>query len=197
MYDGRAFARLVSHDRWHHPAVADLRCKEEGSDYHDLPKLPIWLLKDDALQVDVILSKLRGFATHGSPLETFARTWPGIVQIRSKVSEALAPSDFETSKRAIPFEWLNIYDPSDLIASKLTSFSGRFNKDLSGICPVEIPIRSSINVASSHVKYFHGRPIFKDIIRWMEDGDKSFGEIRSTTDLSSSRIVLRRLYQRS
>jgi hypothetical protein len=27
----------------------------------------------------------------------------------------------------------------------------------------------------------------------MEDGDKSFGEIRSTTDLSSSRIVLRRL----
>jgi hypothetical protein len=170
MYDGAAFARFMSYRRWHHPALDKLKCapnvgsrdalvsasqetavsasravadpsdpitaSEAGNDanqadidsYVDCPKCPNWLPEDASLDRARLFSKLRGLVTYGSPLETFAKTWPAIVQLRDKI-------DFNRD-----FEWVNIYDPTDIVAPVLQSF-GHADPNQRGVFrPKNVPV---------------------------------------------------------
>jgi len=117
MLDKHAMARLVTANRWMNPDFQSFKDTPSSpdSDYPDEPKCPLWLSDTDCLNQLAIFKKLRGLVTYGSPIETFARTWPAIVHIDPNT---LSPG----AKLRNDFEWLNIYDPVDVIASKIKSF---------------------------------------------------------------------------
>jgi DNA polymerase family A len=117
MYDGVSFARFMSLNRWESTKIAKIRMDIDERwraepRFQDDPKCPSWLRVGDALDLRQVFSRCRGFVTWGSPFETFAHLWPAVVQIGRRANENMQAN----------FEWINFYDPSDIIASDLTSF---------------------------------------------------------------------------
>lgn len=75
------------------------------------PPRPEWLAADDAIDRARVFARLRGFLTYGSPLETFASLWPAIVSLNRDES-VFAPD----------FEWINVVDPTDPVATEIRHF---------------------------------------------------------------------------
>jgi hypothetical protein len=171
----------MSYDRWHHPALKQYHCKLAGDDYVDFPRTPVWLSEDDALDLKKLFSRLRGFVSYGSPLETFARTWPAIVQLNL------------TAIFSEKFEWLNFYDPVDFVASPLSSFSKQIDVSHQNVKLVDVPVRSSINIVTSHVKYVGSRRVMTDLIAWMMHPEKWFVDVKQYKSPSRFRIFGRHL----
>jgi hypothetical protein len=148
MLDKHAMARLVTANRWTHCDFQKFKAAPSSPDrdYPDEPKCPLWLSSSDGLDQKAIFAKLRGLITYGSPIETFARTWPAIVHIDPDAT-IVGP------KLPDEFEWLNIYDPVDVVASKITSF-GVSKPDERGVMkPKNLCFRSSKFILAAHTSY--------------------------------------------
>ena len=189
MYDGVGFARFMSYRRWHHKALDRLKVSVEeqnfenlseraeaellasakhsiSSSYLDCPKCPVWMPVAAELDTARIFSRLRGLITYGSPLETFARTWPAVIEINS---EAELPPDFE---------WINLYDPTDVVAPKLLLFKNAM--DDTKISPRNVEVDLSYFIGRSHIQYFalptdfRQHRVVSQLNSWMLDGTKRF-----------------------
>jgi len=132
------------------------------------PARPVWITDDDeVLYRDVLFGKLRGFVTYGSPLDKFAFLWRAIVPINKDTS--CWPPDFE---------WINVYDHTDPVASELTAFS--FNAPAGSPQPVSYPYKASRVLLLSHLKYLdfdkrRGPDQFVSrLVDWMLDGHSKF-----------------------
>jgi hypothetical protein len=178
MCDRNAFARLVSANRWNNSKFRfRTTYAPHDADYPDDPKQPMWLPRDAAVDLEKVFEKLRGMVTYGSPLETFARTWPAIVQINDDVS---------ASKE---FEWLNLHDPVDIVASRLVSY-GEANPSSTGeIKPKNILCRASQLVTHAHTGYLStkfsnaDKKILPTLLDWMIDGNRIFDPKNSELNL--------------
>jgi hypothetical protein len=188
MYDGKGFARLLTANRWKDdkfPFRAEKKSENRtpaNQGYPDEPKKPMWLEDEGAVDLDKVYAKLRGLITYGSPLETFARTWPAIVQINK---------DARVSK---DFEWLNLHDPVDIVASRLVSFGEASSTGRGEIKPKNILCRASQWVTHAHTSYLAtkfrnvDRRILPALLEWMIDGNKT---LDSKADSMSRRILPR------
>jgi hypothetical protein len=148
MLDGNAFARLITQNKWQDTRLDPYKTTlvPPSESYPDQPKCPLWLHPDSAVDMKLLLRGLRGLVTYGSPLETFARTWPAIVLIDR---QALQPGQ----KLSPDFEWLNLHDPVDVVASRLSSF-GFADSETKGIMkPKNLQCRSSCCILTAHTSY--------------------------------------------
>jgi hypothetical protein len=142
----------------------------------------MWLPDDAAVDLDKVYERLRGLVTYGSPLETFARTWPAIVQINDRA--------------AIPekFEWLKLHDPVDIVAWRLVSFGEADAKGFGEIKPKNLLCRASQWVTHAHTSYLAtkfrnaDRRILPAILDWMIVGSKAMDP---GDDVMSNRILPR------
>jgi hypothetical protein len=185
MYPEDAFARFMSFNRWYHPRFAYHNTIRVCADYPDKPHPPGWLRPDSALKTTNILERCRGFISWGSPLETFARTWPEMVHLNRTFA---APSNFE---------WINIYDPVDVVASTLTSY----NTVSEEFRPINFACRSSLLVLSAHTSYLNVKKaktkrVAPVLLNWMLQSDKTFLEVAGDAGLSSldnKQVFMRRV----
>jgi hypothetical protein len=187
MYPDSGFARFMGYNRWHHSRFRFRRNAADVGDYPDKPYKPTWLEASDGVDSALVLGGCRGFISWGSPLETFARTWRQMVHLRR---HSALPKDFE---------WINLYDPVDVVASPLTSYNNLSEKDR----PLNFPCRSSILILSAHTSYFisairnrHKRTA-PTILQWMLQTEKRFSDIATENNLkplSYSQICIRRAF---
>ena len=174
--NGNALACLLTKNQWENDRTEDLKTTVVLTDgdlaHPEQPKTPMWLGREDAIDRKRLFAHFRGFITWGSPLETFAQTWPAIMPVISEdpFSEA--------------FEWLNFYDPVDVVASPLCSFSTRAQTlSPNKLRPKNIPCRSSLSIASAHTAYFRHRNrkdaksrIGASVAAWIQSPEQSFEE---------------------
>jgi hypothetical protein len=167
MYNDRAFAKMLNFNRWHHAAFQRFKGVDHRScgSLRDEPRTPSWLLPEDAVKTEDIFLRLRGLITYGSPLEMFANVWPAIVHVKKRVS---VPREFE---------WINIFDPVDVVASPLSSFAFQ---DESGqtIRPTNVSCKASSLITSAHVKYWSARRPLREegllatVLDWILSGSE-------------------------
>ena len=103
------------------------------------PARPVWITDDqEVLDRRILFARLRGLVTYGSPLDKFAYLWRAIV-----------PLNKDTSVWNPAFEWINVYEHTDPVSSKLTAFSG-----LPGSPPpANHAYKASPILLLSHLKY--------------------------------------------
>lgn len=169
MCDEISAARLVTSNRWNDPNFAKWRANFEARSsvqYPSRPRRPIWLSTESGVDLSKVFERFRGLVTYGSPLETFTRVWPALVQTRKNPP---------VNKN---FEWVNIYDPIDIVSSELTSY-GECLPDTKGTFkPKNFGCHSSWLMSSAHTSYFVLRRKRRDenlllcLISWMMDGSK-------------------------
>lgn len=167
---GHSLARLLSRQTWEFNVPREFRLKVPAPQaYPDEPKCPTWLKPDDAIDMQALLQGCAGFISWGSPLETFAHTWPATIPISKHFP---ASGDFE---------WINIFDAADIVASKLTSFNN-IAAGLNGpISPVNISTKSHSFIAFSHTHYLHTKgqsdqesKVGFTLLEWMIGNDRQF-----------------------
>jgi hypothetical protein len=124
------------------------------------------VLEDDAsLDVKSLFARLHGLITYGSPLETYARTWPAIIQLNKKC------------RLHENFQWINLYDPTDIIAPKVVSVRSAQEDRNFTLQPINIAVDSSYLIGRSHINYFalptNKRPhrIVIPLLEWMISGN--------------------------
>lgn len=194
MLDAHAFAKLVSQNKWEDSDFDRFKTTltPDSKPYPDQPKRPMWLPVDSAVNIQMVFAKLRGLVTYGSPLETFARTWPAIVHIDKQTLEKgqKLPSDFE---------WLNLYDPVDVVASRLTSFGDADLGLMGTMKPKNIQCRSSVSILTAHTSYFRPKStnlrdrILPPLFQWIMEPANCF---TVDTGNASYRIGHREAYAR-
>lgn len=145
------------------------------------PARPVWISDDDeVIHRDVLFERLRGLVTYGSPLDKFAYLWSQIVNINNDTS----PWSMANGRRAEPFEWVNVYEHSDPVASSLGAFSGARTPPGSP-APLNLAYKASPALLLSHLKYlrFRTRPaaaqpdlFVSRLLAWMLAGDTPFLE---------------------
>lgn len=126
-----------------------------------LPRRPTWHRGDRALNRKALFGKLRGVLMYGSPLEKFASLWPAIVPLNR--DEQVFRNDFQ---------WINIVDPSDPVAGRITRFAPNTQ---GGPTPRSTYYKAGHIPLVSHVKYLDGKPKGRDrlvnvIADWLLDG---------------------------
>ena len=185
--NGNALACLLTKNQWDDDQVEELKTKsllrDDDLAHPEQPKVPMWLEPEDAIDRKLLFARCRGLITWGSPLETFAQTWPAITPI--------------TSEEPFPegFEWLNFHDPVDVVASPLRSFSANARMAPAiRLAPKNVPCRSSLNIASAHTGYFRHRNngdarrrIGASVARWMQQPGRTFEQIAADVGLTSLR----------
>ena len=127
-----------------------------------------------ALDLTKVWERFRGIVTYGSPLETFARTWPAIVQLSTQIP---LPKNCE---------WVNLYDPIDIVASKLSSFGSSEQSIAGSLPPQNFACHSSLLIGKSHIGYWNitsarekDRAVAA-LIEWMLNPQHQFGEFGLT-----------------
>ena len=171
MYPDDSFANFMSFDRFSSKSMR-FRC-DARSDcaYPDKPRRPVWLSEKDALDTSILLRQCAGLITWGSPLETFAKTWPGMVHLRRK---RILPENFES---------INLFDYADIISSPLRSFD--FKE--CAITPINVSCRSSAWIFAAHTSYFRvpkrraNGSIGAATLLWIMDGTVKFDKICERT----------------
>jgi hypothetical protein len=182
MYPDDAFARFMSLTRWYHPNMGGKITTNIIDDYPDRPKCPHWLQPNSGLDTEQIFKNLRGMITFGSPLETFANTWPAMVPVHN------------SPKLSNDFEWINLYDPIDIVASPLKSFEHEKRQ----LRPQNVACRASWWITAAHTSYLSANKrnwqerITPPILDWMLDGDRSFDEFSERTTLPRAEYIVRR-----
>jgi hypothetical protein len=165
------FARLLTRNVWEFEVDEKLKYScPPPAPYPDEPKRPNWMSNDSAIRTDLLLSKCAGFVSWGSPLETFAHAWPATIPM----SKAFAVTT--------DFQWLNIYDAADIVASPLSSFKIT-TADSNEVEPINISTRSHSFIAFSHTHYFHTKNLDDaknrvgfSILEWLIGDQRNFHE---------------------
>ena len=76
----------------------------------DIPKRPLWIgSSGNAVKRDALFAKFIGVVSYGSPIETFAKLWPRIID------------NPKTINIFSEFKWVNLYDIRDFISSQIVS----------------------------------------------------------------------------
>ena len=145
------------------------------------PARPVWIADDDeVIHRDVLFKRLRGLVTYGSPLDKFAYLWGQIVNVNNDTS----PWSTSNRRRTQPFEWLNVYEHSDPVASSLAAYSGARIPAGSPV-PVNLAYKASPALLLSHLKYLRFRPspqaaqpdlFVSRLLGWMLAGDAAFAK---------------------
>jgi hypothetical protein len=111
-----------------------------------MPNRPLWLGDTEIIDRDALFANFRGLLTYGSPLERFSALWSAMVSI---------------NKKEDPFrdgtEWVNVYDPTDPVATKLVDFNPSppavQRHGHTTLKPHNFPCRSSPILLLSHICY--------------------------------------------
>jgi hypothetical protein len=111
-----------------------------------MPNRPLWLGNTEIIDRDALFANFRGVLTYGSPPERFSALWSAMVPI---------------NKKEDPFrdgtEWVNVYDPTDPVATKLVDFnpspSLARRHGHTTLKPHNFPCRSSPILLLSHICY--------------------------------------------
>lgn len=167
MYDGNAFARSFTRDRWGRLPQSFKTKEERNSNFVDKPPLPWWLDPADSINLQTVYAKFGGVVTYGSPIETFATLWPSIIELDSRTEHFGA-------------HWINLYDRRDFISSKILSLDA-----LSGSLPLlNIEVQSHWLIPKSHTNYLspstRSAKVVQDVLRWMA-GEYSINELQERT----------------
>jgi hypothetical protein len=143
------------------------------------PGRPVWIVDDDeVIRRDVLFKRLRGLVTYGSPLDKFAYLWPQIVNINNDTS----PWSASNGLRKEEFEWINVYEHSDPVASSLGAYSGP-GIPAGAPAPVNLAYKASPALLLSHLKYlrFPAKPrsaqpdlFVSRLLAWMLAGNAPF-----------------------
>jgi hypothetical protein len=149
MYDGCAFARSLTYDRWSR-VENDWKIKSPilSRNFLDKPPLPWWLSESDAIDLNAIYERFGGIVTYGSPVETFATLWPSIVEINDDLSHFHA-------------NWINLYDRRDFISSPVKSF----NTVSDHLSIINVEVDSHWLIAKSHTNYLTAKRASSDVLR--------------------------------
>lgn len=172
------FARMLDKHTYDSlPAELRIELPAPIEPYPDEPKCPNWLRETAGINASAILSRCRGFIAWGSPLETFARTWPATLPMHR---HTVFHDDFE---------WINIYDAADPVASPLSSFSYRTENSPIRY-PTNISVHSHLFIALAHTRYLHTeslhdseRKVGNALITWMLGEHRKFSGAQSDAGL--------------
>lgn len=110
-----------------------------------LPNRPVWLSQNEIIRRDVLFKKFRGLLTYGCPLERFGALWSVMVPINTSED----PFRFGT-------EWINVYDPTDPVATSISNFDPTNATPRRGhgtLKPDNFPCRASPIVLMSYICY--------------------------------------------
>jgi hypothetical protein len=135
-----------------------------------MPTRPMWLKDDDLIDRKELFKKLRGFVTYGCPLGHFADLWPGIVPANT---QPVFPDNCQ---------WINIFDPSDPVASQV---KGVFPDNCPNACYIGPPRLVDIAYKAeglhliSHTQYLTYNPskqnsLVRHLVSWMLGDDREF-----------------------
>jgi pimeloyl-ACP methyl ester carboxylesterase len=128
----------------------------------NIPAHPSWYPDEYGIDADRFFANCAGLLTYGSPLETFAQFWPDIVMTRR---DAVMHPDFQ---------WLNLYDPIDMVASPITSLP-----PLGHAAVENVSVSTHPFFFLAHTSYLsrkrrrEGHRIARAISRWLVGADKS------------------------
>ncbi|WP_375472490.1 tetratricopeptide repeat protein, partial [uncultured Nostoc sp.] len=165
----------LSKELWEEVKLSSLYKKatkdeDEASGYM-YPKRPYWLDPEDMIDRRKLFVKLKGFITYGSPLKKFARLWPAIVYLNQ--DEKVFRSNFE---------WINIYDPTDPVASPIEEYftpedTSTCHNEYKAPCPIDVAYRiNGMNIhLLSHIAYLNYSQNQKNICinqisKWLLNG---------------------------
>jgi hypothetical protein len=130
------------------------------------PARPVWIrAADEVLYRDILFRNLRGFVTYGSPLDKFAYLWRAIVAINR-----------DTSVWHDDFEWVNVYEHTDPVSSRLVAFSAPPGSPT----PANYAYKASRVLLWSHLRYLSLKKRFKQdafvlrLARWILDERSRF-----------------------
>ncbi len=128
-----------------------------------VPSRPDWLNYSDIISREELFAKLKGFMTYGSPLSYFAILWSELVPLNR--DESVFNKDFE---------WLNIYDPSDPVATRQKYFRSYI---LLGPKPQDIAYKAASFHLFSRSTYFNFNPkrndrLVNQVASWLLKGEK-------------------------
>jgi len=110
-----------------------------------LPSRPIWLGEREIVSRKSLFRNFRGILTYGCPLERFGALWPATVPVN--------PKPFSNDA-----EWINVYDPTDPVATRILNFS-QDSGGTTGLSVMNFSCRSSPLLLLSHIRYLsNSRP---------------------------------------
>jgi len=133
------------------------------------PMRPAWITDDEeVLDRATLFEKLGGFVTYGSPLDKFAYLWRAIVAINK-----------DTKVWPKRFEWVNVYEHTDPVSSKLTAFSPP-SAPSGSPAPANYAYKASRLLLYSHLEYLRYRKsrgadqFVLRLVGWMLAGTSTF-----------------------
>jgi hypothetical protein len=140
------------------------------------PSRPPWLKGIDRIYRHKLFKDLDGLVTYGGAFRHFVDLWPGIMLCHNNGKD----KDFNKK-----FQWFNIYDPSDPVATVAKEI---FPTEHEGIKPIDIAYKAPKYHLLSHVSYLNIDKNSKDtlvhrLLSWMKDEIPDLN--RSTVEESS------------
>lgn len=129
------------------------RHEPQPSTSYMMPRRPPWLGDRDGIDRTALFARFGGLLTFGSPLDKFAALWPRTVPLNRQADVFPRTS-----------EWVNLYDPTDPVASRLDAFGRPETALPSGarerifLEPRNFACRASRVFGLSHIRYFTPRP---------------------------------------
>lgn len=166
-------AKYLSQEDWERACINKLNkaSSNEGGSRESISPLvsdsSSWRESGSAIDRKNLFSKLKGFVTYGSPLKKYSILWPWLVRKNSD------PHVFRQD-----FEWINIYDPLDPVASR-TEF---FSKEIAPIEPQEFAYSTGGWHLDCHLKYFNyidDNSLVKSVVNWIHSGDRFEDEAKA------------------
>ncbi|ELR98516.1 hypothetical protein [Gloeocapsa sp. PCC 73106] len=138
------------------------------------PSRPPWLNKDNLICRQKLFKNLRGLVTYGAPFRHFVDLWPMIPL-----------SHTHTNAFPDKFQWLNVYDPSDPVATQAESlFPDNNQLEQPEIRPIDIPYKANKLHLFSHIEYLSYRSdddtLIKRLLNWIinENNNQENGWIK-------------------
>jgi hypothetical protein len=185
METAHALPNYLSRETWaalkaaEDPVLGPRKDGEKRSVTEMRPARPLWIVDDDeVIDRSILFQRLCGFVTYGSPLDKFAYLWSQIVNINKDTS----PWSMHNGLRQDAFEWINVYEHSDPVASSLGAYSGA-GIPLDSPAPVNLAYKASPVLLLSHLEYlrFRFKPaasqsdqLVSRLLHWMLDGHSAF-----------------------
>lgn len=127
--------------------------------YHGITGYGLPSAAEHVIHASEPLAKLQGFYTFGSPLSKFGYFWPRLVGYRPTrlIISNGEPSRVSCPGNVIECEWLNFYNPLDLVSGKLAPPPGF-------LPPTNIRVLES-GLVAAHVRYERNAEFLGTIVR--------------------------------
>lgn len=174
METAHALPNYLSQETWAslkaaHDPVLGPRQDGQGRSVNGMrPRRPVWIEDDnEVLRREILFARLRGLVTYGSPLDKFAYLWSQIVNINK-----------DTKVFRDGFEWVNVYEHTDPVASSLSAYTGP-NIPAGSPAPQNYAYKASPILLLSHLAYLRLRSSGNDhfvqrLLAWIVDGNARF-----------------------